>query len=263
MGKGAAAATAAVPAAAAAGATAAGAGTGSPRVVAVGAPTLEQLDDLVDLTFEVRREGTPELYRPADVRIHRGKFRRAATHATLVIAISEQTKQDLVNLYGADPARIRVVHQGCHPAFPTDVPPDRLIETASKRGLPERFLLSVGTVERRKNLLSAVRALARVPGVPLYVVGRRTAYANEVQDEAARLGVRDRVRFLDGVDTLREMKKQNTIPYAYLQNARGLLLRYFDRCHCSSPASAWGQVKAGGRKPQRAGSTFAGADSRA
>ena len=48
-----------------------------------------------------------------------------------------------------------------------------------------------------------------------------------------------------------------------MQNARGLLLRYFERCHCRSPASAWGQVKAGGRKPQRAGSTFAGADSRA
>ena len=32
-----------------------------------------------------------------------------------------------------------------------------------------------------------------------------------------------------------------------MQNARGLLLRYFERCHCRSPASAWGQVKAGGQ----------------
>jgi glycosyltransferase involved in cell wall biosynthesis len=150
-----------------------------------------------DLIFE----RFPELYRAADVRIHRWKARRAVRHATLVVAISEQTKQDLVELYGADPARIRVVHQGCHPAFQVGVAPERLRETASKRALPERFVLSVGTVEPRKNLVSAVRALARVPEVPLYVVGRRTAYAGEVQAEAARLGVQGRVRFLDGVDT--------------------------------------------------------------
>jgi glycosyltransferase involved in cell wall biosynthesis len=134
-----------------------------------------------DLIFE----RFPSLYRPVDRRIYRWKFRSASQRADLVVAVSEQTRRDLVELYRIDPARIRVVYQGCHPVF--QAPPDPAADqvAAQRLGLPERYLLNVGTVERRKNLLLAVRALPALPGLPLLVAGRETPYAAEVRAEGA------------------------------------------------------------------------------
>ncbi|MCM2332711.1 MAG: glycosyltransferase family 4 protein [Anaeromyxobacteraceae bacterium] len=148
-----------------------------------------------DLIFE----RFPELYPAIDRRIYAWKFRRAAERADLVVAISEQTKADLVERYAIPPGRIRVVYQGCHPAFQRPPEPGSDEAVAARLGLPERFLLSVGTIERRKNVGLAVRALPGLPGVPLLLVGRETPYADEVRAEARRLGVEGRLRFLSGL----------------------------------------------------------------
>jgi glycosyltransferase involved in cell wall biosynthesis len=148
-----------------------------------------------DLIFE----RFPELYPPIDRRIYAWKFRRAAEQADLVVAISEQTKRDLTERYAIAPARIRVVYQGCHPAFQQPPAPGADEAVAARLGLPERFILSVGTIERRKNVGLVVRALPGLPGVPLLLVGRETPYAGEVRQEARRLGVADRLRFMQGL----------------------------------------------------------------
>jgi glycosyltransferase involved in cell wall biosynthesis len=150
-----------------------------------------------DLIFE----RFPELYPALDRRIYSWKSRRAVRQARLVIAISRQTRDDLVALYGLEPSRVRVVYQGCHPAFQAPPAPGADEAAARRLGLPARYLLQVGTVERRKNLGLTVRALAQVPGVDLLVVGRETPYAEEIRAEAQRLGVGGRLRFLRGVET--------------------------------------------------------------
>ena len=150
-----------------------------------------------DLIFE----RFPELYGAVDRRIYGWKARRAVRQARVVIAISQQTAGDLTALYGVEPARIRVVYQGCHPAFQAPPSPGADEAAARRLGLPARYLLQVGTVERRKNLGLSVRALARLPGVELLVVGRETPYAEEIKAEAQRLGVAGQLRFLRGVST--------------------------------------------------------------
>jgi glycosyltransferase involved in cell wall biosynthesis len=150
-----------------------------------------------DLIFE----RFPELYPPLDRRIYAAKARSAVRRAALVIAVSEQTRRDLVEIYGADPARIRVVYQTCHEAFRAPVPDERLRDVAARYALPERFLLAVGTIERRKNLLLALRALEKLPGVLLVAVGRPTPYAEELIAFARAHGLADRVRLLSGVST--------------------------------------------------------------
>jgi glycosyltransferase involved in cell wall biosynthesis len=150
-----------------------------------------------DLIFE----RFPELYPPLDRRIYAAKARSAVKRAALVIAVSEQTKRDLVEIYGADPGRIRVVFQTCHEAFRTPVPEERLRDVAARYALPGRFLLAVGTIERRKNLLVALRALEKLPGVLLVAVGRPTPYAEELIAFARAHGLTDRVRLLSGVPT--------------------------------------------------------------
>ena len=74
-----------------------------------------------DLIFE----RLPELYSPLDRRIYAMKARSAVRRAGVVVSVSEQTKRDLVELYGVDPARIRVVYQTCREAFRAPVAPER------------------------------------------------------------------------------------------------------------------------------------------
>lgn len=131
-----------------------------------------------DLIFE----RYPELYGALDRRIYRWKFRSAAARARLVVAISEQTGRDLHERYGVPWARIRVVYQGCHAAFRQEVAPARLAALAARLSLEPGFVLQVGTVEERKNLLLTVRALAGLPGARLVVVGRQAAYARKVKE---------------------------------------------------------------------------------
>jgi glycosyltransferase involved in cell wall biosynthesis len=115
--------------------------------------------------------------------------------------VSEQTARDLVDLYGVDRARIRVVYQTCREDFRRPVAPERLREVAARYELPERFLLAVGTIERRKNLLLALRALEKLPGVLLVAVGRPTPYAEELVSFARAHGLSSRVRLLSDVST--------------------------------------------------------------
>jgi glycosyltransferase involved in cell wall biosynthesis len=150
-----------------------------------------------DLIFE----RFPELYPPLDRRIYSAKARSAARRASLVVAVSEQTKRDLVEIYGAAPDLVRVVYQTCHEAFRAPIDGERLRDVAARYELPERFLLAVGTIERRKNLLLALRALERLPGVPLVAVGRPTPYAGELVSFARARGLSGRFRLLSGVPT--------------------------------------------------------------
>lgn len=121
-----------------------------------------------DLIFE----RYPQWYPLIDRSIYRYKSKYAAKHADLIIAISQQTKDDLISFYGIPEEKIRVVYQGCHPAFkqePSYLFHQRLRE---KYHLPEKFVLNVGTIEPRKNGHILAEAMASLPGIPLVMVGK-------------------------------------------------------------------------------------------
>ncbi|MCC7355735.1 MAG: glycosyltransferase family 4 protein [Anaerolineae bacterium] len=96
--------------------------------------------------------------------------------ADAVIAVSEHTKRDAVRAYEIDEAKVRVIYEGVHPRFrPAD--PEAMEAVRRKYGLPDRFILSVGTIEPRKNLdtLLAAYRLLRGQGTAhkLVVVGKK------------------------------------------------------------------------------------------
>lgn len=71
--------------------------------------------------------------------------------ATAIIAVSEATKKDLMALYGVPEAKITAIPEAADPRFaPTE--PDLIRRTCEQYGLPERYILAVGTIEPRKNL---------------------------------------------------------------------------------------------------------------
>ena len=137
----------------------------------------------------------PEYYHRIDTQLYRWKFRTACREASHIIAISERTKQDIMELGGVAGDRITVVYQSCHPRFADSVPAEAVEAVRRHYALPDADLvLSVGTIEERKNLALAVRAIQRLPNVHLVAVGRSTPYAERLKSTAG-----PRVHFLHGV----------------------------------------------------------------
>lgn len=153
-------------------------------------PTILTLHDLVWL----RGVNRGRFY----VRWYFGRFQPSlARRADAIVVDTQAARADVADGIGVDPDKIHVVGVGIDESFfsivrePSDPP----------------FVLSVGTVERRKDLITAVEAVARIPDLRLVSVGPLTPYADEVRATAARLGVSDRIELRGYVDdaTLREL----------------------------------------------------------
>lgn len=132
----------------------------------------------------------PELYSPTYRWLFTKKVQYACNVADIIIAISEQTKRDLVEFFHADEKKIRVVYQGCSNIFRELVTERQIAEVRRKYALPDCYLLDVGAIEPRKNMKNLLRAMA-VAGVslPLVAIGGKSRYADEMAAEAKRLGV--------------------------------------------------------------------------
>ncbi|HJZ38881.1 MAG TPA: glycosyltransferase family 1 protein [Bacteroidales bacterium] len=123
----------------------------------------------------------PHLYRAFDRAIYTNKFRYACETSHRIIAVSKQTAKDVVEFFNIPPEKIDVVYQGCNPVFNNQAP---LIEKEILRMkylLPKSFILYVGTIEERKNLLTLIKALhyGKID-MPLVVIGKPTPYLNKV-----------------------------------------------------------------------------------
>lgn len=115
----------------------------------------------------------PHTYPWVDRQIYQYKVKQACQQADKIIAISENTKQDIIHYYGTNPDKIEVLYQACLPAFyEVLVPNSSLLEAYN---LPAKYLLVVGGVGERKNLKLVLQAQALLPTsarLPIVLVGR-------------------------------------------------------------------------------------------
>jgi glycosyltransferase involved in cell wall biosynthesis len=163
-----------------------------PYHLAKGIKKIVTVHDLIFLRF-------PKFYKSIDVSIYKTKVTHACRQADVIIAISEQTRQDLIDYLKVNPKKIVVIYQGCHPNFKQKVTAEGIALVKKKYQLPDQYILNVGTIEERKNILVLIRALALVPKsqrLPVVVVGKQTEYFDKVKEEAVRLGVIDDLQFL-------------------------------------------------------------------
>jgi glycosyltransferase involved in cell wall biosynthesis len=144
-------------------------------------------------------ERFPEQYSPLDIKIYTKKYKNACTHADKVIAISNQTRQDLIDYYKVPEEKIEVCYQSCNPAFAQQVSEDEKQRVRQQYNLPEQFFLSVGSIIERKNLLNVCKAvflLRNELDVPLVVIGGGTKYKQQVKDYVKQNGLDNRIIFL-------------------------------------------------------------------
>lgn len=153
---------------------------------------IKKVVSIHDLIFEI----LPEYYSFFDRKIHFYKFKKAAEQADVVVAISEQSKKDIIRFLKIPEEKIKVIYQGCSHYFKEEYPETEKQKVKEKFSLPERFVLNVGTIETRKNALSIVEALSDTE-IPLVLVGKETKYAEKVKQTAKEKSVV--VRFLKDV----------------------------------------------------------------
>jgi len=142
----------------------------------------------------------PQYYKFLDRLIYKFKSKYACDHADRIIAISQKTKEDIVELYHINPSKIDVIYQSCDDSFKTLASIAEKEKLKEKYKLPDKFILNVGTIEARKNLLLIIKALPKIDNeFRLVVVGKETSYTALVKKEIEHLGLQHRVIFLKNV----------------------------------------------------------------
>lgn len=155
--------------------------------------TVVTMHDLIYLRY-------PQYYKAIDRYIYNLKSKYACKNSDRIIAISERTKQDIIEYYHIDPNKIEVIYQSCDDSFKQSASIAAKVDVAERYKLPGNFLLIVGTIEPRKNLMLLIKALPSInPDYKLVVIGKQQAYATLVKQELEKLGLEDRVIFLEGL----------------------------------------------------------------
>lgn len=145
----------------------------------------------------------PNLYSYFDRKIHLLKFRYAAKKSDVVVAISQQTKNDVVSFLGINKDKIKVIYQGCNAVFKQTFTEDQIKDTLIKYNLPENYILNVGTIEKRKNLLTVLKSITN-SDKNLVVIGKKTDYFDEVRNYIISNNLEKQVLFLKNL-SLEEM----------------------------------------------------------
>ena len=125
---------------------------------------------------------------------------RAVARAERVLADSENTRQDVINLLGVPEDKVSVVYAGVEGRFRPVRDVDQLARVREHYELPELFILFVGTIEPRKNLgrlISAYSDLRRHTGLPhqLVISGANGWLYHDVYEQVTREGLSEDVHF--------------------------------------------------------------------
>jgi glycosyltransferase involved in cell wall biosynthesis len=147
-----------------------------------------------DLSF-VRE---PETVMPGMTRHLNTWVPHSARRADHVVAVSEATRRDLIELYQISATKITVLYHGISANFRRVEDAEKLAAVRHRYGLGQRpFILSVGTIQPRKNYRRLVQAFARLDeSLALVIVGSKGWHYEDVFNEVARQGLTDRVHFL-------------------------------------------------------------------
>lgn len=148
----------------------------------------------------------PEWYKKADVKIYTAKTMRACKNADVIVAISEQTKSDLIEFLNIPKEKIQVIYQTCHHAFLKTYTSQELEEIRLKYNLPNVFMLNVGTIEARKNIKTVLKAMRKVKDIPFVIIGRKTEYFNTLKAYAEQHNLSNRI-INPSVDSMEDLAK--------------------------------------------------------
>ena len=150
----------------------------------------------------------PDMYRWHDRKIYNMKWKYACNHADRIICISECTKRDVLEFYNVPERKVDVVYQPVSPIYYQPISELKQSETQELKN-SQPYMLYVGSVNSRKNLLGIVKAMELMPKdlqMPLMVVGGGGAYKHQVKQYIAEHGMEHLFRWPETINNV-ELKK--------------------------------------------------------
>lgn len=155
-----------------------------------GIPAVVTIHDLIFLRY-------PQLYKPIYRSIYTYKFKQACLRSDKIIAISRQTMRDIRDFFHIPESKIEVVYQGCDPIFGQAVQEDVKSSVREKYQINGPYILYVGSIEERKNLLLLVKALKELKeDISVIAIGKHTPYTDTVETYIRENNLSGRVRIL-------------------------------------------------------------------
>ncbi len=131
--------------------------------------TVVTIHDLIFIRY-------PNLFKKIDRYIYYKKFNSACKKANKIIAVSEQTKKDIIKFFNIPENKIKVVYQGCNKIFQSKITNIKRKKIRERYKLPENYLLYVGSIEERKNLLTILKTIKEIPKQDLVIIGEGGNY---------------------------------------------------------------------------------------
>lgn len=158
-------------------------------------PKVVTIHDLIFMRY-------PEFFPAIDRITYKAKFKYSCENADLVLAICEQTKQDLIQMLGVKEEKILVHYQSCDPLFYSRSEDGKIDELKVKYHLHRPFILTVGAFEERKNQLSMIKAFASLShskDYDLVLIGNGKDYLQKCRALVKELNLTDRVHFFSHI----------------------------------------------------------------
>ena len=196
-------------------------------------PTVLTIHDLSLLLF-------PETHEKHLVRRARLKLPRAARKATAIITPSETVKREVCEHIGVDAGKVFAIPEAARSSF-YPAPEAESAAVRERLGIGSDFVLFVGTIEPRKNVLNLVRAFAELVGegssrLHLVIAGKRGWLSNDLETYLASSVVKERVLFTGHLsdDELRALYSSCRV-FAYASLYEGFGLPLLEAMACGAP----------------------------
>lgn len=140
-----------------------------------------------------------------DRRIYFSKIKYSCQKADQIIAISQQTKNDIIDILHVPEEKVKVLYQSCSPLFYNESSAEKRNFVRQKYNLPENYLLFVGALVAHKNIAKIIEALAYLPEnkrLPLIIIGKTTKYKEFLVSIINKENLSEKVKFIEYVDTI-------------------------------------------------------------
>lgn len=150
----------------------------------------------------------PEMFEKGDLWKLRNWTRFSAQNADHIITISNTSKKDIIKQYGLDKSKITVAYPGYDKEqFRIQSSEFRINKTKKKYKIGNRYIIYIGTIQPRKNLIRLIEAVARIENIKLVIAGKAEGEGRqgwmyqETLDASKKFGIEDRVIFTGFVST--------------------------------------------------------------